>query len=246
MLAGPPDFAEIRQQVVLLAIEGQFLQHLAITDHRIQRRAQLMAHVRQEGAFGAVGFFGRVFGADQLPFDALLLGHILGQPDVSFQHARAVPHFGRREQHGDRPAGFGAISAFDGAAPRRRFALQNHLSGGTADQLLFGVAEQSQRAGVDPADLQIRVRDQQGFLHGTQNVIHIFLSPLAGHSGSQHACGRPEAIPLGFAPLALAPMIFKAQETEPATRHFYGHQNYRLRRVFIRRRSVRMAGTDRH
>src|ERR1039458_1184982 len=118
MLAGPPDFAEIRQQVLMPAIVGHLLQHLAITDDRIQRRAELMAHVRQEGALGAVGFLGCVFGADQFPLHALQFSHILGQPDVAFQHARPVAHFGRREQHGDQTAGLGAIGSLDSSRPR--------------------------------------------------------------------------------------------------------------------------------
>src|ERR1017187_4228477 len=109
-------------------------------------------------------------------------------------------------------------------------------SGGPADQLFFAVAEQSRSAGVDATDLQLRIGDQQGFLHGAQNIIHVLLSPLARHGGSQHARGRPEAIPLGIAPLALAPVIFKSEEAEPASRHFYRNQNCRLRRIFIRRR----------
>ena len=139
MFAGPPDSAEIRQQVLLAAVLRHLLQHLAIADHRIEGRAELVAHVRQEGALGAIGFLGGVFGAHQFALHALQLGHILRQPDVPFQYARTVAHFRGREQHGNQSAGFGAISTLYGAAPRGGFALQNHLSGRPADQIFLSV-----------------------------------------------------------------------------------------------------------
>ena len=73
----------------LAAILHHLLQHLAVADDRIQRRAQLMAHVRQEGALGAIGFFGGVFGAHQF---ALARASARSYPGPARHSLRARPH----------------------------------------------------------------------------------------------------------------------------------------------------------
>ena len=50
----------------LLAVATPGGQQLGRTDHRIERRAQLMAHVGQEARLGARSLLGRVAGLGQL------------------------------------------------------------------------------------------------------------------------------------------------------------------------------------
>ena len=45
------DLGEIGQQLIEPVILGDFLQHLAVADHRVQRCAQLMAHIGEESRF---------------------------------------------------------------------------------------------------------------------------------------------------------------------------------------------------
>ena len=52
------------------------LQHLAVADDGVERRAQLVAHVGEEGALGAAGGLGRVAGLDQLLLGPLPLGDL--------------------------------------------------------------------------------------------------------------------------------------------------------------------------
>ena len=50
MSAGITDPFEIRQKPSWPS-PGHLLQHLAVADHGIERRAQLMAHIGEEGGF---------------------------------------------------------------------------------------------------------------------------------------------------------------------------------------------------
>ena len=56
-------FSRSGTQVVLADVLGLLLEHLAVADDGVERRAQLVAHVGQEGALGPVGGLGRVLGA---------------------------------------------------------------------------------------------------------------------------------------------------------------------------------------
>ena len=57
VLARGVDLLEVGGEVLLAQVFGLFLQHLAVADDGVQRRAQLVAHVGQELALGAVGGF---------------------------------------------------------------------------------------------------------------------------------------------------------------------------------------------
>src|SRR5215510_2431375 len=46
---------EVGSEVLLALVSSIFQQHLAITDHGIDRSAQLMTHVRQESPLGSAG-----------------------------------------------------------------------------------------------------------------------------------------------------------------------------------------------
>ena len=56
------DLAHVREQALLPEILHLLLQHLRIADHGGERGAQLVAHVGQELALGAIGFLGRLLG----------------------------------------------------------------------------------------------------------------------------------------------------------------------------------------
>ena len=58
---------DLRQVVALPDRERVALQEVRQSDHRVQRRAQLVAHVGEEGALGDVGDFCRLLGLHQLP-----------------------------------------------------------------------------------------------------------------------------------------------------------------------------------
>ena len=66
-------------------VGGLLLQHLAVTDDGIEGSTQLVTHIRQEGAFRAVGGLGGFFGPAQFFIDPLALGYILDTSLVAKQ-----------------------------------------------------------------------------------------------------------------------------------------------------------------
>ena len=60
MLAGAVDLLEVGHELGLAELLGLLLQHLAVADDRVERRAQLVAHVGEEGALRLVGLYGLV------------------------------------------------------------------------------------------------------------------------------------------------------------------------------------------
>ena len=69
MFAGAFDAFEIGNECVLPEILGLFLEHLAVTDHSVERRSQLVAHVGEERTLGLVGFFGLAFGEIEIAIE---------------------------------------------------------------------------------------------------------------------------------------------------------------------------------
>src|SRR6185312_15771539 len=66
MLAGVFDFLNVLDILNLAGFLYFFLDHLAITDDGVERRAKLMAHVSEKGALGAAGIFGGSLCSEQL------------------------------------------------------------------------------------------------------------------------------------------------------------------------------------
>ena len=71
MFAGRFDAAQIHQHVLFVALLGNLLQHLAVADHGIERRAQFVTHVGHELALRAVGRFGGFLGMQHFVFGTL-------------------------------------------------------------------------------------------------------------------------------------------------------------------------------
>ena len=66
VLAGRVDLPEIWKERRIAPLLDLFLEHLAVTDNRVERRAQLVTHAGQELALGTVGTLRRPAGRQQL------------------------------------------------------------------------------------------------------------------------------------------------------------------------------------
>ena len=73
--------------LVLAEVVRLLLQHLAVADDRVQRRAQLMAHVGEELALGTIGRLGRILGFEQLFLGALVRGDVVKYGHTVVQNA---------------------------------------------------------------------------------------------------------------------------------------------------------------
>jgi len=73
VLARAVDLHHVGHEVLLGALAELLLQHLAVADDGVQRGAQLVAHVGQEGALGPAGVLGGVHRRHQRLLDALAL-----------------------------------------------------------------------------------------------------------------------------------------------------------------------------
>jgi hypothetical protein len=74
--------ADNRQELMLLRGQLGIEQQFAHADHRVQRRADFVAHVGQETALRLVGRFGRFLGRLQRFGRQLLFGDVTRQPNV--------------------------------------------------------------------------------------------------------------------------------------------------------------------
>ena len=66
MLAGGADLLQVGDLLAAALELGVLEQDLAVADHGVERRAQLVAHLGQEVGLGAVGALGLVLGDGQL------------------------------------------------------------------------------------------------------------------------------------------------------------------------------------
>ena len=76
MAAGAGDLLQFRDEPVPLLVGRLLDQHLAVADDRVQRCTQLMAHRREEAAFGFVGRFGIALGPLQIGLSELEFGDV--------------------------------------------------------------------------------------------------------------------------------------------------------------------------
>ena len=65
MLAGRMNLFQVALILVVAVVRRHLLQHLAVSDDGVERRAQLVAHVGEEVALGLVGRLGRFLFAAQ-------------------------------------------------------------------------------------------------------------------------------------------------------------------------------------
>ena len=66
--AGTLDPLQVFDRLLVVLVGGILLEDLAVADDRIERRAQLVAHVGEEARFGPVGFVGRIARGGELGF----------------------------------------------------------------------------------------------------------------------------------------------------------------------------------
>src|SRR5579871_2319488 len=59
MAAGPFDFLQVGNEMLLTSVLGILLENFGVTDDRVKWRAQFVAHICQELAFGTIGDLGR-------------------------------------------------------------------------------------------------------------------------------------------------------------------------------------------
>ncbi len=90
------DLAEIAQQARFAKILDLLLHHLAVSDDGGERGAELVAHIGQEGALGAVGRLGRLLGDLSLLLGGFRLPH-RGRERRLAAHQRRVRLVQRRE-----------------------------------------------------------------------------------------------------------------------------------------------------
>ena len=95
VVAGLLDLLEIGHERLVAGIARVLGKHLAVADDRVERRTQLVAHVGEERALGAVGALGRLLGAAQLLLGALALGDVPGDADE--QAVAVVAHLADAE-----------------------------------------------------------------------------------------------------------------------------------------------------
>ena len=75
------------------------LEHLAVADDRVERRAQLVAHVGEELALGAVGDLGGVLRAEQFFLGAAAVGDVGVRADPLADRAVRLEHRRRADAH---------------------------------------------------------------------------------------------------------------------------------------------------
>ena len=90
MLAALPDQTDIFGLPRLERPGNPVLQHLGEAEDRIERRAQLMAHIGEELRFGDVGGLGGSFGVMHGSFGQNLLGDIAGCPPIAEKPLRLI------------------------------------------------------------------------------------------------------------------------------------------------------------
>ena len=76
------DVADVALLLVVEVAEELLLEQLREADDRVERRAQLVAHVREEGALGLVRRVGRLLGLAHLALGALALLDLALEPYV--------------------------------------------------------------------------------------------------------------------------------------------------------------------
>ena len=90
---GGEDLLEVGDEALLAQVVGLLLEHLAVADDGVERRAQLVAHVGQEGALGAVRGHRLVARERQLALgllEGIVLPGQLGRPLLHLALERAL------------------------------------------------------------------------------------------------------------------------------------------------------------
>ncbi len=100
-VAAGHDVADILCLRFVEAAGGALGQELGETDHRVERRHQLVAHVGEQGALGQADALGFFLGAQDLGLGFLPLGDVARDAGDPVRHAAAVAH--REGAVGDPP-----------------------------------------------------------------------------------------------------------------------------------------------
>ncbi len=150
------------------------------TENRVERRANFVAHVRQELALGLIGRFRLLLGMPELFFEQALCRHVARDAIVRGDPALLVEDgdFGELQAVAD-PAVVGQIdfesSLSDGAAPGRigePFAeLEEELRRGESENVLDRIADENRGAGR-PFSV-----DEIGAQTVDETFISLFLTP---------------------------------------------------------------------
>jgi hypothetical protein len=100
VLAGRVDLLQVGQERLPADLFGLLLEELAVADYGVEGRAQLMAHVGDELAFGPAGGLGGIAGDRQLLVGLLQLRRAL--PDAPLQVLVELPDLLQGGEHDDR------------------------------------------------------------------------------------------------------------------------------------------------
>ena len=167
------DLVQVAQHVAHAGVLHLFLEHLAVADHRRQRRAQLVAHVRDELTLGQVGRLGRVLGPLQLNLDHLARCNV-GVDADPFENVAVVIHHWRRPARHVAPFAISPAHAMlylvhtmprHRVMPHRQRLIAvfrvNSIEPSTAGDLLFGLTgERAPWRGItDQFAVQVRAPD---------------------------------------------------------------------------------------
>ncbi len=199
MVAGVFDLLQVRHDVFLPGIRRILLQDLAVADDRVQRRAQLVAHVGQEFRFHLVGAFGVLHRQFELLLALLQLrdvgvngdrAAVVGAALADAYPASAEMIFERARRRGAMmqplgdPVGRGPIAEIDKAAlhghfqdPAERRAGLNHVGEARIELDVFGVAQQQPVVGVVQSEPLIDAGD--GVLQGAALVLRLMRQALS-------------------------------------------------------------------
>src|SRR5262245_56442007 len=134
-----------------------------------------MAHVGEEGAFGAVGLFRGLFLAAEF-FGLLTLSDVLRDTDDALHSPGTVVHDGSRKQHGDGMSVFGPIDFLDAVeypmpdhvcetcplVGARAVGCRKNLAHGPSHKLCFAVSQEATRRNVDRLDGAVWCHDNDG------------------------------------------------------------------------------------
>ena len=180
---------ERRQVLALHAPQRRVEQQLRHADHRVHRRADLVAHVGEEVALGAARGLGRLARLLQLLRGLLLLRHVAGDrvDQPLLDERRRLP---RQPAVGAVRPAIAVLEQQRALAGRVALGFlgggvavvgMDELDVGPAHQLLERVAERFLPGGVQPAEVAVEARDAQHVARHLEERAELALGALPLH-----------------------------------------------------------------